>query len=668
MIFCKFGPNLYFVKNYFWALVLFLSLSCGKKKDLIFSVRGFNPITNFQQGKSFKNISLDYDSAFLKGFVIPSVRQTSNGQFNFEFEVINNTDVDRTFYYKIYYQNKSYKFPEGHPFEGENFYGSWVDVTQTFKGAWVTKGSGWNKVTGSFQIVGNPRDEKKYFSGFEGDLNFTQYQFNKTIEAIYNTPEWIGKIKAKAAERNLSVQAALEDDALFTLIDNANKKTINNRWKRNPRVGEYEFMLVVSAQEDILEGKIPENMQNIGLTEKGKFENPFGFFLSEKGNKLKNTQVFLSDTRLKVSAKVPLNGIYTTPVPFKFKTDSSAMDSNCGHSENLYVNAGFEQFFHQVDTSVKMDNVVAVADLANFSKAEYLKMSDKPRKKIPISITDCPCKTVNAGEEKLTFHNPGTSVSELKKENVGLATRHGFTYGKFRAKVKFNPLLNKDQVWSGLTNAVWMINQSFEANTRRACLNEGYIPKHLNGRGAKRQRTLTYSEIDFEIVKDLEHWPANSYPDKKEKAENPANKDAVMVTCTNWDLACRDPKDFEVGAFPVKYKDQTFIFNRWDDWYQAMTSKTPVKDDELFSGPYYYFEIEWTPTSIIWRIGPEKNKLRIVSFADESVTSVPNNQMVMVFTQEYHHAQWWPGAPFNQNNIPAPLKDLPGEILEVEIE
>ena len=40
-----------------------------------------------------------------------------------------------------------------------------------------------------------------------------------------------------------------------------------------------------------------------------------------------------------------------------------------------------------------------------------------------------------------------------------------------------------------------------------------------------------------------------------------------------------------------------------------ITEKKEESDDELFGSDYYYFEIDWRPTEIIWRIGAEPNKM-----------------------------------------------------------
>ncbi|MBK7181548.1 MAG: hypothetical protein IPH89_00735 [Bacteroidetes bacterium] len=158
-----------------------------------FSLRAFNSIANFQSDSiAGKSILLDYNNA-MEGFVIPSVSQTEDGQFTFEFELKNTDTSPQKFYYKIFYQNERYKFPEIDSFSNkenalaeENFYGSWEAIGTSFKESEaIANDDNYHTVSDKFRIVGNPRNEQRYFSN--------------------------GK---------------------------------NDRWKRNPRVGAYKFMLV----------------------------------------------------------------------------------------------------------------------------------------------------------------------------------------------------------------------------------------------------------------------------------------------------------------------------------------------------------------------------------------------------------------------------------------
>jgi hypothetical protein len=60
--------------------------------------------------------------------------------------------------------------------------------------------------------------------------------------------------------------------------------------------------------------------------------------------------------------------------------------------------------------------------------------------------------------------------------------------------------------------------------------------------------------------------------------------------------------------------------------------------------------------------------MRVVGYMDENVTSIPNNQMLLIVTQEYHNTKWWIGSAYSQDNIPFPKVDYEGEIYELTIE
>ena len=231
-------------------------------------------------------------------------------------------------------------------------------------------------------------------------------------------------------------------------------------------------------------------------------------------------------------------------------------------------------------------------------------------------------------------------------------------------------LLNKQDVWNGLTNAIWMIAEAdYSTNNRRKVkdLNKGYMPFYGAGKENQRVSVVNYSEIDFEMVKAAYYWPETSYKTKK-KREEPNNPNTLILACTNWDMACMEPESFNVGVNTISYENNSFDIHRWDHWYNALTSKVIERDSDLFGGDYYYFQLEWNPTELIWRIGPEKNKLRVVGYMNDKVTSIPNNQMLCVITQEYHHSKWWPNAPFLQENIPFIANDLEGYLYSLEIE
>jgi hypothetical protein len=216
-----------------------------------------------------------------------------------------------------------------------------------------------------------------------------------------------------------------------------------------------------------------------------------------------------------------------------------------------------------------------------------------------------------------------------------------------------------------------MLAESLEPwNNRRKCWtrDRGYQPYYGAKKDVPTVLEVAYSEMDFEIVKAAEIWPKYSYPDWKKRKDPKSNYDKVMIACTNWDLTCWEPPKFDVGVRQVEYENKSFNVHRWHHWYGALTSKYPENDDKLFSGEYYYFQIEWKPEEIIWRVGPSKDSLYIVGYMNDSITSIANNQMVLVITQEFHQSKWWPLAPFEQEDIPFSGEELKGRLFQIEIE
>jgi hypothetical protein len=637
------------IRRYILLILLFpgLLISCGQSAKSLegiseqFVVKDFNPTINW---KSDEPIYLDYAEAIAKGFIIPTSRQTEDGYFHLEFKLKNTGTAPQKFFFKIYYQNESYRFPERdpndttrqHPNAWENFYGSWEEVAKTFEETGIIPADNdFHPVVSKFRIVGNPRDEQRY------------YENNQ-----------------------------------------------NDRWKRNPRVGNYSFMLVVTTEENLAQKTIPENIQNIGMKNEAGFANPFFYFLFGPGKTLKNTIVQRCPAMLKVIASPdPGAGIYINPRTFsKEQTDNSKV-AGCSQDPELYNTAAFDQFFHYVDPGTKMNNIPVIADIlnSNYSRMDYNWNKRFYRKEELVAITATvagkPCETVVSDpvNHKITIRNPKSEFGKWQKQNAGVITRHGLTFGKYTVKCKLTELLNKNNMWNGVTNAIWLITQAqADWNFRRDCNNAGYMANYYGGQQDQRVKTVGYSEIDFEILKTVPYCPAWVLPpayfegiDDQEHVQNwnvpfpeeiLADDDKITVSCTNWDMACWEPAEFHDGCYPVHYENKTFWAHRWDKNYRALTQKTPERDDELFGSQYYYFQIDWQPDKIIWRIGPEKDKLRVVGYQDDKVTSIPNNQMLLIITQEFHNTKWWIGSAYSQDNTPFPKEDYVGEIYELTIE
>ncbi|PKP22132.1 MAG: hypothetical protein CVU05_05215 [Bacteroidetes bacterium HGW-Bacteroidetes-21] len=671
------------MKNFWILLIITITLSGCSSNEPSLIIEDFNPLSNFNTDTSkTQDLFLDYSNSIDSGFMIPSAQQIAGGYFKYTFKAKNNTGKDAEFFFKLYYQNESYAFSlyndkgKENPLCSENFYGSdeHTDIGFISTGI-IPADDQFHEISGQFRIVGNPRNEQNFFGTDPRDKYFTQRAIQKYIDAINATPEWIDAVKKKAVEGGVSTEEQVLADAQYSALMDREKDIANQRWKRNPRTGKYSFMLVVVDPETMQ--TIPDYIQNISKTNENKrFVNPYFYFKSQDPN---NSKVILKQANNLIYVKARpefANGIYInkSEFPLDYKMNSESFNPTCSNDSIKYHQANFQQFFHKVDPNEVFYNINQISDVHGdaYTMEDYKKnaLADKDsRVKSNISITDCPCKTVGLDSAGAIYmKNPASVKDRMRKENVGIMTRQGLSYGKYRVKVQLPSLLNKHQVWNGITNAIWMIGQTSEEwNNRRICTNKGYIPKTEYGPDAKRLSTMPYTEIDFEILKANRYWPSTSYPDQivtpKETAED-ANK--IVVTCTNWDMACPEPPLYNIGYYEFEKDGVKWGLHRWDHWYQAITEKYSTED--IFDNPYYYFEIEWKPEEIIWRIGPEKDQLKMVGYMNQTVTSIPNNQMLLVFTQEYHVGRWWPESSQPQENIPFPAQEITGKILEIEIE
>ncbi len=675
----------YLIAFVFFAIALLSSCRVDKKT---FSVNDMRFMTNAASSSdSIVKLTIDLDDAVLNGIEIPTKKQTPNGYFNFSFKIKNESVNPEVFFYKVYYQNETYKFNEDDKLATENFYGSWENPQFIFKSTRQLAAGEEVEIRDSFKIVGNPRNEKIFYGSDPMKHIVNDESIKNTIAYIKSIPEWLNAVTETSKKRKISLEEQMFMDALWSLNEQRERdSTYNNRWKRNPRVGLYKFMLVITNPEDF--DMMPAEIKDISRkTTDNDFINPFTYFTYNKPGNIKNTTVVEFGKKLLVNAKMDFSkGMFINPLTLnRLGFTKDYYTSDCSDSLDKYKNAHVELFIHNINRDFVLHNVPEARDVTgeNFSRSEYDAMAKKYANSSSlvntyVNVTDCPCKNVqiNKKENSVALINPGNSAPPFKKEHVGLVTRIGFTYGKFRAKIKFPEMLSKDNVWNGITNAFWMIAQDVNSdwNMRRPCnADVAYIPKQEPDNESALQHSrkqITYSEIDFEIVKDSQFWPRTSYnkSNVNYQEDDGANNHDIMVTCTNWDMACHEPKKFSIGAKQLEVDGKKFLFHRWDHFYKALTTKIPVNHDEIFKKPYYYFEIEWLPEKIIWRIGAEKNKMQVICIMDKNISAIPSNQMIMVITQEWHNQEWWPTAPYKQNFIPFPKNDIIGKVLELEIE
>lgn len=650
-------------RKYWWLLLLLAFL--------LVKTNYFRPMSNFGHRRTVK-LDMDMENAVLEGITLPSANQCKSGEFEFRFFSL----TKKYKYYKIYYQNESYKFDDTSALANENFYGSWEDVGIGFKPIEH------HRTKDAFRIVGNPRDEKIYYGADLSQNNFSEENIQAVINNIYNVPEWYAGIVAKAENNDCSIEEQLYKDALWVISDRRNQGDVNHRWKRNPRVGEYSFMLVLCDEQGLSE--IPDYVQHIGNTdENGQFVNPYGWF---KQHRSKHIKVIRSRRKLKTRAVIAVDrGIFVDESKVQhmgYQIDTT--NCQCGNDDTLYRNALYEQFFSAVSRQYNLRNIPVIHDVVGddpYTREMYEANrnrfdSSELQMNWPVT-TETPCQTVRLSDDGsyITLINPGNhDPNNLRKESTGIRTRVGFTYGKFRGKIKFPVMLNQEHLWNGLTYAFWLIySDGHQWNYRRPSFTDGgYIPKNDDSPNPMRTPYNFYSEIDIEIVKASKYWPRDYYPHKEgdegKYVEDATQNDEVMYCCTNWDLASPEPAKFSSGIDYIPYNLlRKFETMRWYPTYKALTTRTPMQN-KVFSEDYYYYEIEWKPTEIIWRLGPSPDKMEVMGYMNDEYTCIPNNQMKAIVTQEYHYSEWWPPIVWDQGLIPYNESDIEGRVYGIIVE
>jgi hypothetical protein len=657
-----------------------------------FAVSDFQPYANY--GDKTGSINVDLSDAVYNGIEIPTVKQLPGGKFVFSFKLKNKSLRAKKSFYKIYYQDESYKFVEyvgenkfkyENPLCTRNFYGSWGETDGGFHQA---PELGWNEevtVQDSFKIVGNPRNEEIYF-GRDDRSGLSSKRIANMINYIKSREDWMQQVAIKARDNGITAEQQVYRDAVWQ-IDNVRKMPeANNRWKRNPRTGKYKFILVVTTESGM--NSLPKSVRNITEREDdGSFINPFYYLLYGAGSKDKNLTITIAEKQLHVKAVFnPGSGIYVDPFGFvQSGIDTANFCATCGTDSVLFRQAQFLQYNFYENPHQVLPTIPVAADVVgeHYDRKQYFENRDiysplsvvsRSSELVPDYIRNSrrPCETIISDKQTntISIFNPGNDSLPYRKENVGVRSRIGFTYGKFRVCASFPELLSRDHVWNGLSNAIWLLYQDENPwNARRDC-RDGFIPKD-DTRGAKaiRQPVVNYSEIDMEMVKSSRNWPNSSYGENpKPDGDRAEATDDIIVACSNWDLACTEPKHFVTGVVPLVFENRTFELHRWDNWYKAVTIKTAENDNEIFRKKFYWYEIEWTPESITWRVGPDKEHMRVVGYMNSDYTTIPENQMSLIISQKFPDSEWWVPAPYDQRYIPYPKNPLKGKILAVEVE
>lgn len=441
-------------------------------------------------------------------------------------------------------------------------------------------------------------------------------------------------------------------------------------WARNPRTGRYSLLIVALPEASFNDRPLPAEVLDMRAKTEGHFIEPYLFWLNGPGADRTDASVLFVPDVLALSVDLdPIAGVLGC----------------CGDVPM------FEPFIHHLDTNARFDNITVIADASEnaFTRRVYDSLLCFTPRNAFVNTTPylvaSPCANVrlDSAGKALEFRNPAASHERMRKEQAGVRARYAFTYGRYRIHARLSPLLNDSDLWNGLTDAIWLIGAGAPGALRRPC-EGGYLAYGSDAGKEGRIPRSNYAEIDFEIMKGMPLCPERAFPPiYPQQVADPNDRLAwlralprevleqhgkVAVALTNWDLACPEPPRFGIGCQDIVLDGEVFTSHRWDRDYRAITQKRMEADDELFGPDGYWFEIDWRPTEIIWRIGPSPENMRTVGYMNSKMTSIPEVPMWLAVTQEFHDTEWWPGSPYAQGGIPFPAKDLVGRVFSVRVD
>lgn len=582
--------------------------------------QNFSTITSYSKFGEDKEFEINYQS---QHFRIPSNELDQQDLFfKFEFELQNQTFNDKL-YYVIFYQNETYKHSSTVDCElvfksGENFYGSWGYQEGINSGLREINVTPFSTETheGYFRIRGNPRNEQLYFSGTN-----TQYE-------------------------NWQDQPTGNEDWRM------------NRWGRVPRMGDYKFILIVTSNKDFFDDKqfLVDVTKPYVHNNNSAFISPFQWqYIASRANSnadlntfLNNTSIIESCTQLTLKAKPDLS----TPLkknshpisPFEVRTNANS--ANQVVVQTVPILKGFDDF-----TQLEYNWNTHFYDPKFTREEEFIDVlvdSDPEQDNSFIS-------TNSSGDSEIHIVNPkSTSCTDPHREHAGI-NYHRLKYGKFRGEIKFPNMFTKHNIWKGINNTYWLSRNTGGFIVGQDCMNSEnshhesdieFFPYSENGNNYYPSGINNDYDYDPQKQLDVNKW--DTHPKE-------GGKSALVIS--NFDYNCTNLKDpiplgntiitnFEGKNFAIRRDEIKTVIVDVNDF-----SLVPLVENSFFDHPVYY-EIEWKPTEIIYRIGDSWSNLTTVGYFNSDFTLIPNIPMSLIIAQHQLSTFDNPDTPEDESGQP----------------
>ena len=111
---------------------------------------------------------------------------------------------------------------------------------------------------------------------------------------------------------------------------------------------------------------------------------------------------------------------------------------------------------------------------------------------------------------------------------------------------------------------------------------------------------------------------------------------------------CNAGQDFEIDNLEMINEPYTLYFNN-HDWRDNIHNGTSAKTGVDYSSGFHEYEVEWSPSAIIWRVDGTEY------FRVTDTKAISNEAMFLILQVQISSAQGWAGAPNSTSIFPGTM-------------
>ena len=598
-----------------------------------------------------------------------------NGFFHFSFELTSVPAGVTELSYIIFYQNKTYSFPNSNPRNSENFYGAWgwdEDDRPGLRTVSVTS-PGTQVVNDYFRIRGNPRNEDRYCNSCLDCVGVG------CLSCVNDCGGWV--------------------DNNYSSFSSGDGK--RQRWKRLPRMGEYEFLLIVTLYS---EGNFPGQTYLInpsGLDSNGDLKSPFHW---------KDILINSEDILLENTAVVEPANTITVKTDIHEVAMEAPIEPNADEPRSPFRRSGG----NSGATSELRKKIPLQRDIDTWTQLDYNWHTHFFHEEDLIDViynvdSNQDNENVEALDSSIFLRIPPADncmESPVKLEYASLQLRHGMTYGKYTIEMQFPKIYNPNGISRLIGSTFWFTQFQEEPAMRYFCNSLGKhidfdfnieaTPSAPEPYGSYYGDPSLYPELVQFLPSETKQFNIadwNTYTDLLPLEE----RDKIEILMSYSDDGCGDVdldpiggESFLLDVVPPEngFLDlqqirlgvagegnngfkTNYVYNRNIPGEENTIIDAEIDDDDIFRDDpreSYFYQFEWTVDGIYFRMGPSLGDLVLVSYITDEYMTIPNVPLTMLIDLRYWSRGAVPWYRHGSQFIPFHTRPISGRLKRVIIE